>query len=116
MATDTQTPQFSGPSTISPGSSSTGPSGTLHSDDVESGVVRSPSEPTGRIAAEARAAAEGLQRSAAHAKETLREGAAQAEVVSQRWLETSRSQVRNHPLMWVGLALAAGALIARLVR
>lgn len=51
METTTRRPQFSGPSTISPGNPATGPTSTLHTDDVESGVVRGAGAPTERVAA-----------------------------------------------------------------
>lgn len=116
METTTRTPQFSGPSTISPGSLSTGPTDTLHTDEVESGVVRGPGEPTGRISAQAAGVGKRMRHGADEAAASLRHGAAEMQAASERWLETSRDKVRNRPLTWVVLAVAAGALIARLVR
>lgn len=116
METTTRTPQFSGPSTISPGSPSAGPTGTLHTDDVESGVVRGAGEATDRISAEAAAVGERMRHGADEAASSLRSGTAEMQAASERWLEASRSNVRNRPLTWVALAVAAGALIARLVR
>jgi len=114
MATETQTPQFSGSGTISPGSGM-GP-GTLHSDPVQSGVIRGASEATGRISAAAGAVGDGLHEGVSRTAAGVRTGAQQAELASQRWIESSRSSVRNRPLTWIGLALVAGATIARLVR
>ncbi len=113
METTTRRPQFSGPSTISPGNPATGPSSSLHTDEVESGVLRGPGEPTERVSAEQRiAATTGLLHAGAEAPAA----AAEAQAASQRWLEASREGVRARPLTWLGIALAAGALIARMVR
>lgn len=105
METTTRRPQFSGPSTISPGNPATGPSSVLHGDDVESGVARGPGEPTERFSVQGVSAPTAGSGSAA-----VPHG------MSARWLETSRNNVRNRPLTWIGIAVAAGALIARLVR
>lgn len=113
MAIDT--PQFSGSGTISPGSG-IGGSGTLHSDPVQSGVIRGAGEATGRISAVAGAVGDGVHEGVSRTVVRVRSGAQQAELASQRWLESSRSGVRKRPLTWIGLALVAGAAIARLVR
>lgn len=115
MAIETPTPQFSGSGTISPGSGM-GSSGTLHSDPVQSGVIRGAAEATGRISAAAGAVGDGLHEGVSRTVAGVRTGAEQAELASQRWIESSRSSVRNRPLTWIGLALVAGAAIARLVR
>jgi hypothetical protein len=115
MATDTQTPQFSGSGSISPGSGM-GAAGTLHSDPVQSGVVRGAGDVTGRISAEVGAVGDGLHEGVSRTVAGVRKGAARAELRSRRWLEHSRSGVRRRPLIWLGLALVAGAAIARLVR
>lgn len=108
METTTRRPQFSGPSTISPGNPATGPTGTLHTDDLESGVLRGAGEPTERVAAGGIASA------------TFTPGAERmptpATLAASHWLEASRDNVRRWPLTWLGIAVAAGALIARLVR
>lgn len=113
MAIDT--PQFSGSGTITPGSGS-GASGTLHSDPVQSGVIRGASEATGRISAATGAVGDGLHEGVSRTIAGVRGGAEQAERASQHWLDSSRSSVRSRPLTWIGLALVAGAAIARLVR
>lgn len=105
METTTRRPQFSGPSTISPDNPATGPTSALHSDDVESGVVRGPGEPTERFSVLGVSAPGAGGGSPAAAAGT-----------PARWLEASRNNVRGRPLTWIGIALAAGAVIARLVR
>lgn len=111
METTTNRPQFSGPSTISPSNPATGPSGALHTDDLESGVLRGPGEPTERVSAVGDIAAStgSMHSAAAHRR-------AHAGIASQRWIEASRAGVRSRPLTWIGIAVAAGALIARWVR
>lgn len=109
METTTRRPQFSGPSTISPGNPATGPTGTLHTDDVESGVVRGAGEPTERVGAVGGIASATFTPAAERTP-------APAAPAASHWLETSRAGVRHRPLTWIAIALAAGALIARLVR
>ena len=116
MATGTQTPQFPGSGTISPGGSTGDVSGTLHSDPVQSGVIRGANAATGHIAAEAAAMGDELEEGVRRTIVGARSGMDQAERASQRWLENSRRGVRNRPLTWIGVALVAGAAIARLVR
>lgn len=112
METTTRRPQFSGPSTISPGNPATGPSGTLHTDDVESGVMRGAGEPTERVSAVGDiASTTGMLHAGLASGPASREAGA-----AQRWLDSSRDNVRRRPLTWLGIAVAAGALIARLVR
>lgn len=122
MANETKTPPFSGSSTVSPGSAAGigYGSGTLHSDDVQSGVVRGANEAVERVSVEAAAIGTELEQGASRTADRLRSearlAAQRAELASQRLLETSRSNVRTRPLTWIGLAVVAGAIIARLVR
>lgn len=116
MATSTTTrpPQFSGAGMISPGSSAEMPTGTLYSDEVRSGVVHGASEPTERVSAAM--VGDRLHEDIGKAADAVRAGAEHVQQRSQRWLDASRSGVRHRPLTWVGVAVAAGALIGRLVR
>lgn len=124
MANETKTPPFSGSSTVLPGSTAGSGigygSGTLHSDDIQSGVMRGANDATDRISAEAAAIGTELEQGARRTAERLRSearlAADRAELASRRLLETSRSNVRTRPLTWIGLAVVAGAIIARLVR
>jgi len=110
METTTRRPQFSGPSTISPGNPATGPTSALHTDDLESGVVRPPGAPTERVSAEERiAATTGLLHAGADTP------IAPPPAASRDWAEAARQGVRSRPLTWLGIALAAGAAAARLV-
>lgn len=124
MANETKTPPFSGSGTVSPGSTAGSGigygSGTLHSDDVQSGVVRGANEAVERVSVEAAAIGTELEQGASRTADRLRSearlAAQRAELASQRLLETSRSNVRTRPLTWIGVAVVAGAIIARLVR
>lgn len=103
METTTRRPQFSGPSTISPGNPATGPTSALHADDVESGVVRGGGEPTERFSVQ------GVSPPAAGVRGLTPSSRAS-------WLEGPRLNVRRRPLTWIGIALAAGAVVARMAR
>lgn len=103
METTTRRPQFSGPSTISPGNPATGPTSALHTDDIESGVTRGAGEATERFSVQG-------------VSPPSHGAATPSPSTAPRWIEASRNNVRNRPLTWIGVALAAGALIARLVR
>ncbi len=66
--------------------------------------------PSGDIAASSR------QGGAARATDALQHRAERARDVGDEWLESTRTAVREHPVMAVGVALAAGALIARMTQ
>jgi ElaB/YqjD/DUF883 family membrane-anchored ribosome-binding protein len=53
---------------------------------------------------------------AAPAIDRLRAGVEDLATVQERWIESSRTCVRDHPLVSLGLAVAAGMLLRRLMQ
>ena len=49
------------------------------------------------------------------ASQALRSGADDLCELQERWMEASRDCVRDHPLVSIGVALAAGMLLSRLM-
>jgi ElaB/YqjD/DUF883 family membrane-anchored ribosome-binding protein len=47
--------------------------------------------------------------------EAVHTGVADLDQMQERWLEASRACVRDHPLVAVGVAVAAGMLLSRLM-
>ena len=60
--------------------------------------------------------AQRVEESVASAKELLHERVDGARELSQEWVDSLRSTVREHPLAALAAAVAAGMLIARLMR
>lgn len=69
-----------------------------------------------RIAGKAGPAVQKLESGVTHANEALHEGAHRVREMGDQWTDSMRHTVREHPLTSVLLALAAGALIARIAR
>lgn len=69
-----------------------------------------------RIADKAGPAVQKIESGVAHANEALHEGAHRVREMSDQWTDGMRHTVREHPLTSVMLALAVGALIARISR
>lgn len=96
--------------------------------DVPSGVPGSVSDPAiERVARSAHSAVDRVAGSASSAVERMRTGVQGAmgtmsermhDLQSNRevWVDTARERVRENPLATVGIALAAGYLLARILR
>ena len=105
--------------TLSPSSSTT---------DLPSGVPGSVADPAvERVARSAHSAVDRVAGTASSAVERVRTGVQGAMgTVSERmhdlrsdgdlWVDSARERVREHPLATIGVALAAGYLLARILR
>lgn len=60
--------------------------------------------------------AQRLQEQWTNAEELLEGGTDELREMSDAWLDTLRSSIREHPLACVGVALALGVVVARLTR
>ncbi|MDH0866082.1 hypothetical protein [Mitsuaria sp. GD03876] len=69
-----------------------------------------------RLATSAAPAAQHLQKSLEDTNDLLHERAERLRTTGNEWCDSLRDNVREHPLMAVGTALAVGMLIARLTR
>lgn len=69
-----------------------------------------------RLAEKAAPAVQKLEAGVAQANEALHERARRAREMGGEWTDSMRHTVREHPLTSVALALAAGAVIARIAR
>ena len=69
-----------------------------------------------RLATTAAPKAQQLQKSLEDTNELLHERADRLRTTGNEWCDSLRANVREHPLMAVGTALAVGLLIARLTR
>jgi ElaB/YqjD/DUF883 family membrane-anchored ribosome-binding protein len=69
-----------------------------------------------RLATTAAPKAQQLQKSLEDTNELLHDRAERLRMTGNEWCDSLRSNVREHPLMAVGTALAVGLLIARLTR
>lgn len=69
-----------------------------------------------RLASTAAPAAQQLQKSLEDTNDLLHERADRLRTTGNEWCDSLRTNVREHPLMAVGTALAVGMLIARLTR
>jgi ElaB/YqjD/DUF883 family membrane-anchored ribosome-binding protein len=104
------------------------PTSTSSATELPSGVPGSVSDPAiERVARSAHSAVDRVAGTASSAVERMRSGMHGAMgTVSERmhdlsstremWTDNARERVREHPLASVGIALAAGYLIARLLR
>ncbi|WP_377154844.1 YqjD family protein [Roseateles sp. UC29_93] len=97
------------------GSSSATPSSTAAADLV-SRVADKAHATIDRLATTAAPKAQQLQKSLEDTNELLHERAERLRTTGNEWCDSLRSNVREHPLMAVGTALAVGLLIARLTR
>lgn len=68
-----------------------------------------------RLAEKAVPAVEGLVSGVNSASEALKTGADDLGAMQERWIENCRGYVREHPLVSVGVAVAAGVLLSRLM-
>lgn len=67
-----------------------------------------------RVAEKAGPAIERVREGVNNASESVGRGVEQFGEMRERWLEDCRGCVRDHPLVSIGLAVAAGALLSRL--
>ena len=88
---------------------------TTTTQDRVNRVVQSAHAAVDRIAEKAVPAVERLRGGVHSAAATLRTRAEDLNGMQQRWVESSRGCVRNHPLVSVGAAVAAGMVLSRLI-
>lgn len=79
-------------------------------------VVQGAHETIDRLAERAAPHAQRVEEGVARANELLHERADEARELSQEWVDSLRNTVREHPLAALAAAVAAGMLIARLMR
>jgi ElaB/YqjD/DUF883 family membrane-anchored ribosome-binding protein len=87
------------------------------------GVARSQSDALGdraaagidRVSSRAHDTVDRLASAAASTAHSLGERGTDLLMTQERWLESSRSYVRDHPIAAVGVAVAAGYLLSRLL-
>jgi ElaB/YqjD/DUF883 family membrane-anchored ribosome-binding protein len=95
----------------------TDPAAQLHDGpELMQRVVQGAHATIDRLADSAAPHVQRLQASVSDANESVHERAGQARALGDEWTESLRVTVREHPLAAVGLALAAGLLIARVSR
>lgn len=97
------------------GATGTGPSSTAAVDLVNR-VADKAHATIDKLATTAAPAAEQLQKSLEDTNSMLHDRADRLRATGNEWCDGLRANVREHPLMAVGTALAVGMLIARLTR
>ena len=93
----------------------TGPSSTAAVDLVNR-VADKAHATIDRLATTAAPAAQQLQKSLEDTNDLLHQRADRLRATGNEWCDGLRANVREHPLMAIGTALAVGMLIARLTR
>ncbi len=88
---------------------------TANADNAVDRAAHGAHEMIDRVAEKARPAVERLRDEVDSAGQTIRTGVDQLGRVPGQWLETSRACVRDYPLASVGIAVAAGMLLRRLL-
>lgn len=88
----------------------------VQGNDLMRRVVQSAHATIDRLADSAAPHVQRLQQSMSGANDSVHARAGQAREMGDEWTETLRVTVREHPLAAVGMALAAGLLIARITR
>ena len=68
-----------------------------------------------RVAEKAGPAVDRLRGNVNNATQAVHSGVDELSQMPERWLETSRACVRDHPLASLGVAVAAGMLLSRLM-
>jgi len=104
-----------GSSASSTATSGTGPSSTAAADLVNR-VADKAHATIDKLATTAVPAAEQLQKSLEDTNSMLHDRADRLRATGNEWCDGLRANVREHPLMAVGTAVAVGMLIARLTR
>lgn len=84
------------------------------SDDTLHRVVRGAHDAVDLVAAKAAPVIDQVKLTAAQASDVVHRSADQAIHLRDEWTESMRSTVREHPLVTVALAVAVGALLARI--
>ncbi len=79
-------------------------------------VAQGAHEAVDRLAEKATPAVQKLESTVAHANEAMHDQVHRAREIGDEWADSLRGTVREHPLASLAVALAAGALIARLTR
>lgn len=82
--------------------------------DTVDRAAQSAHETIDRVAAKAAPALEQLQSAATNAAQSLQDKADSLSEMERAWLESARKTVREHPLVAVAIAVAAGMLISRI--
>jgi ElaB/YqjD/DUF883 family membrane-anchored ribosome-binding protein len=88
----------------------------LGGDDMFGRAVQTAHQTIDRVAETAEPHLRHLQEGVTSAAEKLRARGEEVREVSDEWIESLRTTVREHPLATVATALAVGMLIARLTR
>ncbi len=68
-----------------------------------------------RVAEKAGPAVERLRSGVSTAAESLQSGAQDLSEIQDRWVASCRECVREHPLVSIGVAIAAGMIVSRLM-
>jgi|GEM_PF-1228915 len=104
---------MSGESTMTQGSAVS--RGATSAEDRVNRLAQGAHAAVDRIAEKAIPAVQRLRGGANSAAATLRTRADDLDGMQRRWVESSRGCVRNHPLVSVGAAVAAGMILSRLM-
>jgi ElaB/YqjD/DUF883 family membrane-anchored ribosome-binding protein len=78
-------------------------------------VVQGAHDTIDRIAEKAAPAVERLRSSMSDATDRARGGADQLTQMQEEWMATARTCVRDHPLASIGIAVAAGMVLCKLM-
>jgi ElaB/YqjD/DUF883 family membrane-anchored ribosome-binding protein len=100
--TDTQNPPF-------------GSEAATAADDAVNRAAQGAHAIVDRVAEKAGPAVERLRSGVNNAAESLQSGTQQLTDLQERWLEDCRSCVRDYPLLSIGVAVAAGMIVSRLI-
>ncbi len=103
---------MSGESAMTQGSASRG---ATSAEDRVNRLAQGAHAAVDRIAEKAVPAVQRLRGGVNSAAATLRTRADDLDGMQRRWVESSRGCVRNHPLVSVGAAVAAGMVLSRLM-
>jgi len=79
-------------------------------------VARSAHQAVDRVAGSATSAVERMRSGLSTASSTMNEKMQALQSTRTQWLDNCRESVREHPLAAVGIGVAAGWLVARLLR
>lgn len=84
-------------------------------EDAVNRATQSAHEIVDRVAEKAGPAVDRLRTSVDSASEAVHSGVEDLTEMQERWVEASRACVRDHPLVSIGVAVAAGMLLSRLM-
>jgi ElaB/YqjD/DUF883 family membrane-anchored ribosome-binding protein len=112
-----ETPPIGGTSSAVPplGGTSSATTSTMTADEMVNRAAETAHRAVDRVAEKAMPAVERVRSGVSEAATVLQARADQFGQLQERWVEESRSYVREHPFTSVAAALAAGMLLARLL-